>query len=120
MERLSILVVDDEQGIRDVMEELFVSEGHRVACAVNGVEAVARAAGGGVDIVFMDIRMPKGDGLTALKEIKSLWPSMPVIIMTGYHSNEMTAKAQALGADACLLKPFNLNDALAMLDLCRS
>ena len=117
MRPLRILVVDDEQGIRDLLRDAFAQKGHNVTCAENGVEAIARVASSRVDAVFLDVRMPKGDGLTALKEMKTLWPSLPVVMITGCNQCDFTKEAFRLGTFACLIKPFSVRDLVAMLDV---
>jgi two-component system response regulator (stage 0 sporulation protein F) len=110
MKALKILVVDDEPGICELMADALSEQGHTVLCAENGVEAVARLAGEHVDIAFLDIRMPKGDGLTALREIRRLWPDLPVIMITGAGKRDEVEEGFRLGALSCLLKPFSLDD----------
>ncbi len=117
MRSLKVLVVDDEQGIRDLLRDALARHGHTVVCAENGVEAVARAASADPDVVFLDIRMPKGDGLTALKEIRSLKPSVPVVLITGCSRREFTGEAFDLGSSLCLVKPFSTRDVIGALDV---
>ena len=120
MDGLDILVVDDEQGIRDLLRDALSRHGHAVTCAENGVDAVSCVANGKVDAVFLDIRMPKGDGLTALKRIKSLHPKLPVVMITGYGQPDQPTEALELGSFACLVKPFSTRDVVAMLDVLQS
>ena len=110
MKAMKILVADDEPGIRDLISEALSAHGHTVLTAENGVEAVACLAGESVDVVFLDIRMPRGDGLTALKEMRRLWPELPVVMITGGCRRDEVEQGFALGAFSCSLKPFSLND----------
>jgi len=116
MKNMHVLVVDDEPGIRDLLSDTLAGYGHQVTCAENGVEAIARLAGLGIDIVFLDIRMPKGDGLTALKDIHALWPALPVVVITGGGTPETLNEAFRLGATACMTKPFSLTAVTDMLE----
>lgn len=114
--KLRVLIVDDERGIRDLLSEVISSEGHQVLCADSGIEALDRLSSSSIDIVFLDVRMPRGDGMTALKEIHSLWPNLPVIMITGGGNREIMIKARELGAVACMIKPFSMVDVIDMLD----
>ena len=116
MRQMSVLVVDDEPGIRELISDALSERGCAVSCAENGVEAVARVAESHPDIVFLDIRMPKGDGITALREIHKLWPELPVILITGGADPAILKNAFQIGASACLIKPFSINDIAHMLD----
>lgn len=116
MRQLNVLVVDDEPGIRELISDALSRHGCAVSCAENGVEAVARVAEYHSDIVFLDIRMPKGDGITALREIHKLWPELPVILITGGTDPETLKNVFEMGASACLIKPFSLADIAHMLD----
>jgi two-component system response regulator AtoC len=117
MKPLGILVVDDEQGIRDLMRDALSLEGHRVMCAQNGTEAIELLSSNKVDVVFLDIRMPKGDGLTALREIRRLNPALPVVMITGCGKRQVIDEAIQLGCDACLIKPFSMRDVVGMLEV---
>ena len=120
MKHLRILVADDEPGIRSLIQDALSLRGHNVTCAENGVEALALIASGPFDVLFLDIRMPKGDGLTALKEVRRIRPSMPVIMITGCGKRETIDEALGLGSMACLVKPFSMRDVVAMLDVVES
>lgn len=117
MKPLGILVVDDEQGIRDLMRDALSLEGHQVVCAQNGTEAIELLLSNKVDVVFLDIRMPKGDGLTALREIRRLNPALPVVMITGCGKRQVIDEAIRLGCDACLIKPFSMRDVVGMLEV---
>lgn len=110
MKSLKVLVVDDEPGIRQLMADALSAQGHAAMCAKNGVEAVASLAVLSVDVVFLDIRMPRGDGLVALAKIKRLWPGLPVVMITGGGRHDEIEQGFRLGANACILKPFSLRE----------
>lgn len=116
MRSYKVLVVDDEIGIRELIRDVLIQDGHEAVCAENGVEAMAMLAGSNVDAIFLDIRMPRGDGLTVLRAVRSQWQDMPVIIITGCGQNEAVEEAMRLGAVACLKKPFGISDIAGMLD----
>lgn len=117
MKSIRILVADDEVGIRDLMHDALGSVGHNVVCVDNGVDAVEWVKTNPVDVVFLDIRMPKGDGLTALKNIIRQRPSLPVVMITGCGQAETIDETIESGCFACLVKPFSIRDVLAILDM---
>jgi len=114
---MKILVVDDEPEARRLIRDALSRDGHVVLEAENGLEAVASLDAEPVDAVFMDIRMSRGDGLTALERIRALYPSLPVVMITGCGRNDMIEEAIRLGAVACLVKPFSMGDVVGMLDV---
>lgn len=115
MKQLNILVADDEPGILSLMNDALTRYGHKVTCAENGIEAVEILKNGKYDIIFLDIRMPRGDGLTALKQIQSKWPTIPVVIITGCGQRDLIDEVVNLGSFACLVKPFSIKDVIAMI-----
>ena len=105
----SLLVVDDDNGHRFMLEALLGKWGFAVDSAVNGVEAVKAVRERPYDAVLMDIRMPDMDGITALKGIKAYNPAVPVVIMTAYSAVESAVEALKSGAYDYLIKPFDYN-----------
>lgn len=108
MSNLNILVVDDQPGVRYLLDIVAREVGHKVYTAKNGLEAVELAHSTRPDLVFMDVRMPLMGGLEALAEIKALTPETDVIIMTAYGSEETVAQAMEKGALCCIAKPFDV------------
>lgn len=117
MKSSKVLVADDEPGIRSLIVDALSRYGHEVHCAENGIDAIIELSHSRFDVVFLDIRMPKGDGLTTLKEIRKQWPGIKVIMITGYAQSEMVDKSMDLGSIACLIKPFSMRDVISMLEL---
>ena len=76
-----ILIVDDEQGIRDVLREYLELDGYEVGEAVDGMDAIKQAKAGDYDLIIMDVMMPKLDGYSAVKEIKKD-KDVPVIMLS--------------------------------------
>ena len=105
----SLLVVDDDNGHRFMLEALLGKWGFAVDSAVNGVEAVKAVRERPYDAVLMDIRMPDMDGITALKGIKAYNPAVPVVIMTAYSAVESAVEALKSGAYDYLLKPLDFD-----------
>ncbi|HBX22596.1 MAG TPA: response regulator [Desulfotomaculum sp.] len=107
---LDILVVDDQPGVRYLLDIVIKESGHKPHTAQNGLEAVNMARSIRPDLIFMDVRMPIMGGLEALAKIKPLAPETRVIIMTAYGSDETIEEAKKLGALGCMDKPFDIND----------
>jgi two-component system nitrogen regulation response regulator GlnG len=101
-----ILVADDEKSIRLVLKKYLTSKGHSVIEASNGEEALKAIREQKPDVAFIDIKMPKLDGLSLLKRVKET----PVVILTAYGTMEYTVKAMELGAVDYLTKPFSFEE----------
>jgi len=102
----TILVVDDEVGIRELLSEILSDEGHTVLTAENAVRARDARARETVDLVLLDIWMPDTDGVTLLKEWASLGQlTMPVIMMSGHATIDTAVEATRFGALEFLEKP---------------
>ena len=104
----SVLIVDDQPGIRLLLEELFQRENYSVRLAKNGVEAFKEIGEEQPDCVLLDMKMSGMDGTDVLKRIKKEWPAVPVIMMTAYGELEMTEEAIELGAEKYFTKPFDI------------
>ncbi|MCB2018060.1 MAG: response regulator [Hydrogenophaga sp.] len=113
----TILVVDDELGIRDLLSEILNDEGHTVELAENAAQARNLRNQMRPDLVLLDIWMPDTDGVTLLKE----WAStglltMPVIMMSGHATIDTAVEATRIGAVAFLEKPITLAKLLKAVD----
>jgi two-component system, NtrC family, response regulator AtoC len=100
-----ILVVDDEKDLADYLAEELKSEGYDTGTAYDGVEAVIKIIDSNWDAMLMDIRMPKLNGINALKIIRRIKPDLPVIMFTGQAGQAEMLESTRLGAFTCLLKP---------------
>ena len=109
MRAATILVVDDEPLIRYALNDRLSADGHRVLEAETAAEAVARS-GDEVDLVLLDYRLPDGDGLSVLKQIKEHHPDTLVILLTAHQSVELAVEAMRQGAYHYANKPFNLDE----------
>ena len=105
----TILIVDDDEKILFAFQEVFRSEGFRSLLARNGEEALEALASGHPDAVFMDITMPRLDGLEALRRMKERAPQVPVILITGFGTMQTAIQAMQHGAFEYLTKPLDLN-----------
>ncbi|OGS21893.1 MAG: hypothetical protein A3J83_04710 [Elusimicrobia bacterium RIFOXYA2_FULL_40_6] len=114
-QKTSILVVDDEQGIRDMLFFTLKQEGYSVITAENGLEGISKFKDEKVDVVISDMKMPVMDGITMLKEIKKIKPEARVIVATGFGTPETESEIKESGAFIYMDKPFNLEILLSAL-----
>ena len=99
MSGLKILIVDDERDYSETMGFWLMAKGYDVKTVTSGKAAIEYLSGQGMpDIVFLDILMPGMDGIETLAEIKKILPSLPVIMVTAYASDERKEAARSLGA----------------------
>jgi two-component system response regulator AtoC len=115
MPHANILVVDDESLIRWSLKARLTTEGYDVIEAETASDAVAQARRG-VDVVLLDYKLPDGDGLTVLQQIKQQAPETLVILMTGFSSVENAVQAMKLGAFHYVNKPFNLDEVMLLVE----
>ena len=109
-----ILVADDEDSLRWVLEKGLRGVGYDVTSVKDGEEAVRVFEAQPFDLVFLDVRMPGLDGLTALERIRDLRPDVYVIVMTAHGSMDTAIKAMQRGAYDYLNKPFDLDEVLLL------
>ncbi len=114
----TILVVDDELGIRALLSEILTDEGHSVELAENAAQARSVREKCKPELVLLDIWMPDVDGITLLKEWAGagLLPTMPVIMMSGHGTIDTAVEATKFGAAAFLEKPITLQKLLKAVD----
>ncbi|GMV48321.1 MAG: hypothetical protein AMXMBFR66_37190 [Pseudomonadota bacterium] len=113
----TILVVDDELGIRALLSEILGDEGHTVELAENAAQARQVREGLRPDLVLLDIWMPDVDGVTLLKEWAACGQlTMPVIMMSGHGTIDTAVEATKYGASAFLEKPITLQKLLRAVD----
>jgi CheY-like chemotaxis protein len=111
-QRHHTLVVDDEPAFREMVKLVLEEEGHVVAAAANGVEAL-KALRSRIDefsLVVLDLRMPGIDGLAVLDEIRAMAADLPVLVTTGYADPVEKQEAIRKGAGFVLEKPYRVND----------
>ena len=108
--KISILIVDDEESVRDSLYNWFLEDGFRVECAENAKKALTILESDQFDIILADIKMPGMDGLEMLRRIKSLKPDAIVIVMTAFATVDTAVKALKDGAYDYVTKPFDPDD----------
>ena len=107
---MKILVVDDEEGARELFNTILTDEGYEVALAVNGEDALTQMKGNSYDLVVTDIKMPGMDGLQLLQELRKLGSRADVIMVTAYGEVESYLKAMSLGAAEYINKPIRIKE----------
>jgi DNA-binding NtrC family response regulator len=111
-ERARILVVDDDESIRKVLATILEDNGYAVDTAKNGIEAIKKSKLKFYNLALIDIRLPDIEGTQLLTKIEHTTPKMRKIIITGYPSLQNAIEALNKGADAYVLKPFDMDDIL--------
>lgn len=110
MNNKKVLIVDDQNGIRILLMEVFSSEGYTTYQAANGKTALEIVEKHTPDLVLLDMKIPGMDGLEILKHIKEMNPSIKVIMMTAYGELDMIKEATELGALMHFTKPFDIDE----------
>jgi len=110
-----VLVVEDDDVLRDAICDTIHYGGYQPVPAINGVDALARLDGGAVDLIISDVQMDAMDGHTLLREIRSAYPELPFVLVTAHGSIENAVKAMREGAADYLLKPFEAEVLLEMV-----
>ena len=106
----NILVVDDDKGIREILEIVLTQEGYEVTSVEDGVKAIAKCRRQKYDLIITDLKMPKMDGIEFLKAVKEISPESLVILITAFASGETAVKAMQEGAYDYLEKDFDIED----------
>ena len=112
MAKSRILIADDEEGIRESLT-LILGDTYDLDFATNGEETLAKLRHKAFDVMLLDIKMPKLDGLEVLKRVKQQGNGMPVLMLTAYQSVELAKEAVRLGAHDYLPKPFEQEQILS-------
>lgn len=112
MERARILIAEDEKTQRDLLEGFLKKEGFSVEAVANGREALQKLQEGFFDLALLDYKMPQLDGLQTLREIRRLYPEVPVVMMTAYGTIETAVTSMKEGALDYLTKPIDLDELL--------
>ncbi|OAI45107.1 hypothetical protein AYO43_08495 [Nitrospira sp. SCGC AG-212-E16] len=113
-----VLVIDDEQGIRSLLDTLLSRKGYDVVLADGGRKGLELFRRERPDVIVLDLNMPEMDGITVLQPVRSLNPDQPVIVLTGGGTPEKEQRVHALGVSEFVEKEFSLHrlgDALKRL-----
>ncbi len=112
---MHILVVDDDQAVRDSLARSLHYTGYQVSTGQDGIEALAKLSSGSVDAVVMDVMMPRLDGLETTRMLRSSGNDVPILILTARDAVEDRVDGLDAGADDYMVKPFAMNELLARL-----
>lgn len=112
MLKSKVMICDDEEGIRESLK-LILEKDYDLVFSTNGQECIEKLRKEkDVRLVLIDIKMPRQNGIEVTREIKSLYPSLPIMIVTGYKSAEIAQEATEAGACDYIVKPFESKDIL--------
>ena len=112
----SILVVDDQEMMRDSLEATLSRAGHKVAVCGGGYEALEKIKQRSFDVIISDLKMPKMDGLTFLDELGKLSVDVPVLMMTAYATIKTAVSAMRKGAFDYIQKPFDADEITLLIE----
>lgn len=119
-----VLVVDDEESVRQMLKDVLEADGHKVILAQDGRSALSKIDTADPDAVLLDIRMPEIDGMAVLDIVRGKGNNVPIILMTAFGTTDMAIQAMQMGAYDYVIKPFNIDEllltvkkAVAMQDL---
>jgi len=108
--RKQVLVVDDQYGIRVLLQEVLEREGYQVLLAANGTEALQLVERGNPELVLLDMKIPGMDGIEILTNIRKNNPTLKVVMMTAYGELDLVKEAAALSAIGHFTKPFDIDE----------
>lgn len=114
--RTTVLVVDDEERLRDLMVEALRSKQRDVIAAASGEEALEVVKRTEVDVVLLDLAMPGLNGVETFRELHALRPALPVVIVTAYPDSELMAQALEIGPFTMVSKPVDMARIQALVD----
>lgn len=115
----SILLIDDEQQVLEVLGEMLRLEGHEVECAGNGMEAMELSEQRDFDLVITDLIMPEKEGLETIVDLRKSSEDIPILAMSGggrIGPRDYLETAKFVGANATLMKPFARAELIATID----
>jgi DNA-binding NtrC family response regulator len=110
MKKMKIMLVDDEERFLRTTQKLLVQKGIEVATATNGAAALEILSKTGIHVVILDVKMPGMDGIETLKEIKTQFPLVEVIMLTGHATAESAIDGMKSGAFDFLMKPTGIDE----------
>jgi len=113
--KLNVLVVDDNNCIREILTALLSQRGYRCESAANGIEAMQKVRQSNFDAVITDLQMPEMDGIVLTRELRQHFSDLPVMIMTGQPDGSLVESAITAGAREVIRKPFAIPDFMVRL-----
>ena len=110
MEKMNMMLVDDEERFLATTQKLLAKKGYDVSTAKSGIEALEKLSMQNIHVVILDVKMPGMDGIATLKEIKKRFPLIEVIMLTGHATVESAVEGLKSGATDYLMKPTDVNE----------
>src|SRR5438067_8253139 len=111
-----IIIIEDEPPIRRGIADALRAAGYDIGEAADGVRGLEEAVRSGVDLVLLDLLLPRRDGLQVLAEVRKVRPTLPVIILTARGSEDDRVRGLKMGADDYVVKPFSARELLARVE----
>jgi CheY-like chemotaxis protein len=108
--RYTILVVDDEESIRNLVVTFLSKLGHSCVLAIDGVDALDKMKGNKIDVLITDIKMPNMDGITLTSEMLIHYPGLPIMVMVAFNEEFSAGIAISAGAREFIKKPFSIDE----------
>jgi len=112
---MKILVVDDEDIVLESCQAVFELEGFEALFVPSADKALEAMKNNGFDLLLIDVKMPKKDGMYLMREVKVQWPDIPIIVMSGYYTTETIQEAMRMGAATFIAKPFEPDELVKMV-----
>ena len=113
---VTILLVEDEAGLRMTLNDRLRSEGYRVETASDGEQGFEWAAGGGFDLIVLDVMMPRKNGFDVCRDLRQLGVDVPILMLTARGQTVDKVLGLKIGADDYLTKPFEMPELLARVE----
>ena len=111
-----ILIVEDEESVRDFVNRVLTMHGHSVLIAKDGAEAVDLMDNHHFDLLLSDIAMPMMDGISLALKVRASRPHVPILLMTGFADERQRAHNLSLLIEGLITKPFNMDQLLAVVN----
>jgi CheY-like chemotaxis protein len=109
-DKYSVLIVDDNESVREVLTTMLSRRGYRCESASNGIEAMRKVKQSNFDAVITDLMMPEMDGMVLMRELRRHFSDLPVMVMTGCPDDSVMEMAISAGAKDLLWKPFKISE----------
>ncbi|MBE9521629.1 MAG: response regulator [Proteobacteria bacterium] len=112
---MRILVVDDEDIVLESCQAVFELEGYEAVLVPSADKALEAMKNNDFDLLLIDVKMPKKDGMYLMRKIKEQWPDIPIIVMSGYYTTETIQEAIRMGAATFIAKPFEPDELIKIV-----
>lgn len=117
LSKAKILVVDDEERFRNTLKKMLMAQGLEVAALGSGKAALSELTHNPYDVIILDVKMPDMDGMETLAKIKTINPTVEVIILSGHASVDTAVEIMKLGGSEYLLKPCSIEDLMDKIEV---